>query len=617
MLNELLTNYSNWVVYPVIALILSAFLTRVAVHVLPRLGYVAQPGGRRIHQRLIPCGGGIAIIIAFFFAFGLWSEHMTPGALTFCHRLFLPAAILATLGMIDDRRELPAWGKLPVQLLVAFLVWYGAEHEYAFAGWTLPWYLSLVFTTVWIVIIMNAFNLIDGLDGLASGLAVVSGCCMAIWFLMVGGHVSEAMAMLVLVGACLGFLRYNFHPARIFLGDTGSTFLGLVFAAASLSTMDYAVTATSLLLPLLALGVPLFDVFLAIWRRSARKLLDPNAGGIMTGDQDHLHHRLFRKFRKQSATALTMYLVASLFSGAVLLILLFRSFHAIVYIILLVVVLFAVRQMAGVELSDSARLIQNGLAKPRRGLLLNLVHPFIDLAIITASFFLALTIFNFPIEIRFLAYPFAPLLLFLFFSKTYRVYWLRAGLTDYSRLTFLLFSGSLIGGMTFFYCEYATLRQEYDLSLRAFTGACVLFSTLSTLFVLIERLLLHYAASFWFHELHLRRQLPENQKRIVIYGGGFSCRVYVSYVYCAQHTDDSELIIGLIDDDPVLDGLHLYGFPVFGGLDDIEEIYEKHPFHKLIVTPSNISEEKFDRLSNFCKPKGIEIARLAIELKQC
>lgn len=97
--------------------------------------------------------------------------------------------------------------------------------------------------------------------------------------------------MLILAGTCFGFLRYNFHPARIFLGDTGSTFLGLIFAITGLSTIDRAVTATSLLLPLLAIGVPLFDVVLAIWRRSVRKLLNPHSGGIMDGDQDHLHHR--------------------------------------------------------------------------------------------------------------------------------------------------------------------------------------------------------------------------------------------------------------------------------------------------------------------------------------
>ena len=123
-------------------------------------------------------------------------------------------------------------------------------------GWPVPWYLSLTFTAVWIIIILNSFNLIDGLDGLASGLAIVSGGCMTIWFLLIGGHDAEAVTMLVLAGACLGFLRYNFYPARIFLGDTGSTFLGLIFAVIGLSTIDHAVTATSLLPPLLAIGVP-------------------------------------------------------------------------------------------------------------------------------------------------------------------------------------------------------------------------------------------------------------------------------------------------------------------------------------------------------------------------
>ncbi|MEI3002438.1 MAG: hypothetical protein V8T86_16360 [Victivallis sp.] len=126
-------------------------------------------------------------------------------------------------------------------------------------------------------------------------------------------------------------------------------------------TIDRAVTATSLLLPLLAIGVPLFDVVLAIWRRSARKLLDPHSGGIMDGDQDHLHHRLLRETRKQTTTALLMYLIGCGFAAAALLLLFLRhSTLAIGYILLLLGVLIAIRQLAGVELYASARLIGTG-----------------------------------------------------------------------------------------------------------------------------------------------------------------------------------------------------------------------------------------------------------------
>ena len=174
--------------------------------------------------------------------------------------------------------------------------------------------------------------------------------------------------MLIMAGACLGFLRYNFHPARIFLGDTGSTFIGLIFAVIGLSTIDRVVTFTSLLLPLLAVGVPLFDVCLAIWRRSTRKLLNPVAGGIMVGVQDHLHHRLLRQTRKQTTAALMMYLLACLFSAVALAFLLLRdSAPAIAYMILLVAVVICVRRLAVVELYDSAELIKRGLSKPHRG----------------------------------------------------------------------------------------------------------------------------------------------------------------------------------------------------------------------------------------------------------
>ncbi|MDD3118431.1 MAG: MraY family glycosyltransferase, partial [Victivallales bacterium] len=254
MMVDFLQSFSGFFIYPLVALSVSAILTFLGIRILPRLGYVDKPGGRHIHKKAIPRGGGIAVIVAFFLALGLYllnskvSSGVSPGeywfsgkesvgGLSLFWRLFLPALPLCLLGLVDDRHELKSWIKLLVQLLVVVVVWL-TEDKYVIFGWVLPVYVSLPLTALWVIIIINAFNLIDGLDGLASGLAIVSSVCMAIWFLLVGKHGAEAVTMLILGAACLGFLYFNFHPAKIFLGDTGSTFLGLIFAVIGLSTMD-------------------------------------------------------------------------------------------------------------------------------------------------------------------------------------------------------------------------------------------------------------------------------------------------------------------------------------------------------------------------------------------
>lgn len=159
---EFLQYYANWIVYPGAAAVFSAFFTFFAIRLLPRLGYVDKPGGRHIHQRIVPRGGGIAIILSFFLVLGILALEQSGPVAELWKRLLPPSLLLGGLGMVDDRFELSSWIKLFVQLLVALIVWSMGAQTYSVFGWTVPWYLSLTFTAVWIIIILNSFNLIDG-----------------------------------------------------------------------------------------------------------------------------------------------------------------------------------------------------------------------------------------------------------------------------------------------------------------------------------------------------------------------------------------------------------------------------------------------------------------------
>ena len=385
------STYAGILIYPVLALAIALLLTRLCIKFLPKLGFVRQPGGRHIHTTSIPRGGGIAVIIAFFTAsaaFLLGTD--IPGGQEYFLRFLLPALPLIVVGLLDDRWEISAWIKLAVQFAVALIIWNQTRPQYTFFNWAVPWFVSLGVTAFWVILVINAFNLIDGLDGLATGLGIISCGCMAVWFIFLGNRAMEVVTIAIMAGALLGFLRYNFYPARIFLGDTGSTFIGLFFAILSLSTTDRVVTLTSILIPLLAIGVPIFDVFLAIWRRSARKLENNHAGGIMTGDKEHLHHRVLCTTQGQKATALRLYLIGCTFSVIAIILLLLRQYApAVGYLILMIALLIVLRQFASIELWDSARLIRNGLSKPRMAICLHMAQPFYDFLAIALSFAIA------------------------------------------------------------------------------------------------------------------------------------------------------------------------------------------------------------------------------------
>lgn len=603
-------HYSVLFIYPLVALTLSAVFTWCAIRILPRLGFVRSPGGRHIHKTPVPRGGGIAVILSFFIALAMYAldARSTADTNLFFWKLLLPAAILMVLGLFDDRYELRSWTKLLVQILVAVIIFKMDGCQYTVCGWRMPLYLSLPATILWIIIVVNAFNLIDGLDGLASGLAVISASCMTIWFLLVGNHMKEAVTFLILAGSALGFLRYNFHPAKIFLGDTGSMFLGFVFAVLSLSTVDRAVTMTSLLLPLLAIGVPLFDVILAVWRRSARKLSNPESGGIMEGDQDHLHHRLLRQTNKQTTTAIYLYLVACAFAGiALLFVLIFRSEPLLAYLVLILAVISGVRHLAGVEIFHSACLIQKGLEKPKRGLLVYVAHPFIDFAVINFSFLLVMALLM-PDQtnLRVMGIAIVPAALLLWLSGIYKVYWLRAGIDDYYYLASVIISGSFLSAVCLYSAATSDMIGINVQEFRFFLAAVLLFTLLNLTLICSERFLLHYAESFWFRKLsNTCGNVPP--AKLLIYGGGMNCRLFVNYLYNVNSTWSKGEIIGILDDDVALYRKRIFGFEVLGGIEDIKQIFEKKPFDKLVVTTNSIRARELKAMVKFAKEKNIRL----------
>lgn len=316
----------------VFAALLSALLTPLVRRLAFAVGAVSRPGGRHIHGRVMPRFGGIAVALAFaapllllFVVDSSVANHVRthPG---FTVGLLLGGAALCVMGAIDDTRGLRAEHKLAVQVLAAsaaFYCGYRIEAVYIpFLGPLSMGVFALPVTVLWIVGVVNAVNLIDGLDGLASGVVFFAAFTNLVVALL-GGQVFVALLMSSMLGALAAFLFYNFNPARIFLGDCGSYFLGFVLATTSLAgASQKASTAVSLLVPMVALGVPIFDTLFSMLRRALERR------SLFSADRGHIHHRLLDMGLTHRRAVLALYGVSIVLTAAAIGISLDRRWEA-------------------------------------------------------------------------------------------------------------------------------------------------------------------------------------------------------------------------------------------------------------------------------------------------
>ena len=290
-----------------LALALSALIayvtTPLARRAAFRLGAIDVPkDNRRVHRKPIPRLGGLAIYTAFLVVSLLMME-LDLQMLT----LLGGATLMAGMGMVDDVRPLPAKLKLLLQICAALLVMAGGvriEFITNFLSASKPIValgpLAIPATLFWIVGITNTVNLIDGLDGLAAGVAGIASLSLAA-VAYLNGQPEVAVLLMILAGASLGFLPHNSHPATIFMGDTGSLLIGFVLASISIEGVIKSATTIAVAIPVLALGVPIFDTAFAILRRMVNKR------PIMEADKGHLHHRLLAQGFSHRQTVWILY----------------------------------------------------------------------------------------------------------------------------------------------------------------------------------------------------------------------------------------------------------------------------------------------------------------------
>ena len=296
-----------------VAAVISYLATPFVKKLAFKIGAVDVPkDNRRMHKKPIPRLGGLAIVIAFLLCTFLFVklEKQMQGIL-------LGAIIILVVGVLDDCLALPALPKFFAQIAAAtIVVMHGCEIRYvtnpfSVVPFDLGWLAGPV-TVFWIVLMTNAVNFIDGLDGLAVGVSGISTATMLVIALLLGEE-SVAVVLAALLGACIGFIPYNFNPAQIFMGDTGSTFLGFVLASISVQGLFKMYAVISFMVPFLILGVPFFDVSFAVIRRLAK------GQNPMTADRGHIHHRLIDMGLSQKQSVAIVYMLTGVLGLAAVL----------------------------------------------------------------------------------------------------------------------------------------------------------------------------------------------------------------------------------------------------------------------------------------------------------
>ena len=290
------------------ALVVGLVVTPLVRHYAHRLELLDHPGGRKIHQIPIPRLGGVAMALAFGIAIALAifaSPDLGTGAPVRPDRvpaILSAAGLLFVVGLVDDTRGMRAIVKLTLQIAAAVLAWaLGLSIERL----ELPWgvfelgALALPVTVLWVVSVINAVNLIDGLDGLASGVALTVLGAFGL-LAAVNGMSPTLLVVAATVGAAIGFLAYNLHPASIIMGDTGSMFLGFIIAAVAISLTQDGTNPVAPWVPIVALGLPIADTAWAVVRRTAR------GDAVFAPDRGHIHHQLLRRGLSQRDAMLNL-----------------------------------------------------------------------------------------------------------------------------------------------------------------------------------------------------------------------------------------------------------------------------------------------------------------------
>ena len=599
-------------------LVLTLVLTPLVRELHRRCGMVDKPDPRRINKVPIPRGGGVAVVIGVFVPYAIF--HMATGRPCIqgledaaVYKLAAIAFFVSLVGFFDDKFSLRPRVKLSMQVLAAALVWAWAGLGFRTLWPELPAWIDCVITVLWVTGAINAFNLIDGLDGLAAGLALIAviGIAGSLFF---SANPQKTLFYFAMMGGLLGFLRYNFHPASVFLGDSGSMFLGFVIAVLPLASQTPNSFLVSVGVPLLAMGVPIFDTALAILRRTFRRLLGGSgtSGDVMSADTDHLHHRILRATGlNQRKAAWILYLLALGFVVAGLVGMTLRSQSAGFWLVALALAATVIFKDSSIELFDAGRLL-NELAHPgttvsrrRLSVLAAPFYVFCDVVVLIAVYFVCAWTLNRDIDLHVIRAELSIRVVSMFgclvFFRAYRTVWSRALASNFTRLLAACAFGVVIGSAFVYY--WPSLPNY---RLRAMT---LLYGTMSFVALATFRVCRGVVRDLFYAIDCSRLRNRPGVSRILVYGAGLRYRAFRRELV-RKTTSNSRIIVGIIDDDICLRGHYIGGIRILGTINQAPEIIRRMNVDAVVIA-CEMSPAWFQVVRRILLPTGVKVTHFS------
>jgi len=585
---------------PAVSFALALMLTPVVRALARRWGFVAKPKMDRWHKNPTAMMGGVAIWLAVAETYLFLVPHspqrwVVVGAASF---LFL-------VGLVDDWLHIKPYQKLIGQVIgAAIVVNYGLA-----LPWTRSLPVNMVITIFWLIGITNAINLLDNMDGLATGVAAIASCFLTVNFVSVN-QPAEAVMMAVFTAALLGFLVYNSQPASIFMGDSGSMFIGFFLASAALVNVSGGRSrslASVLAVPILVLFIPIFDTtFVTILRKLSGR-------AASQGGRDHTSHRLVALGMSERRAVLMLYGLAALsgFLATTVRQMKFDVSLALIGGFTLVLTLLGV-YLAGVKGYDEEEQVRAARDKPLFAFLVDLSYKRRIFEVLLDVFLIVLAYWS-AYAIKFEPFSDSPawklflrtlpvlvvvrLAAFLFFG-VYRGIWRYTGMDD-----LVVFAKAVAGGSL-----VSILIILFKFRFQGFSRAVFVIDALVMLMLLAGS-----RVAFRF----FRRVLPATNsskgRRVLIYGAGDAGELLLRELL--NNRELSYAPVGFMDDDPNKRGKVIHGLRVLGGNGLLGKIVSEHQIEQLLISTPRISEERLVEIARECEANNIELKRMSIKIE--
>ena len=618
----------KYLVLFLMALIWALLFTPVVRSFARRFGALDLPGGRKVHEKPIPRLGGLSIFVIFHVILIIASQidffFFPSNFLKEINFLWLMVAssIILGVGCVDDFRRIPPSIKFFFQIIAGLIVALTCVRIQII---TLPFGMinlgiwSVPVTILWVVAITNAINLLDGLDGLAAGTSFI--VCLAMFGVsLLNQNVGIALTCIILAGSILGFLRYNFHPASIFLGDSGAYLLGFILSVLPLlgglkGTMTFAI-----LIPMLALGLPIIDTALSMVRRLLRSLhimeVDEEKNEIkfffldgfsmFKADRNHIHHRLLEMGFTQKKAVVFLYAVSFILGGLALSSVYFKNINYALFLTTIGITSYiGVKKLGYSEI----QILRNGALLPLFDapvVNVRILRFFVDMFFIAFSYYLAFLLrfegsFGSSVKEYYIAT--IPLVLAIkmgifYFSGLYKGAWRYTSVSDVVRMVKAVALGCFVSALILW-----TIPGYGIISLS------VLVIDFNILFFLVTGA----RTSFRILE-HCHVSNNHRGKKVLIFGVDKSSIQALNEFINNPRLDLSP--VGFIDEDERNKGKQVNGYPILGSIDFLDKFLENNSISEIIFTGNNLSEDKLDRLSQICSHHHISLRRFQTRLEE-